>query len=248
MANQDGGRYYNFPITMLRENCNVVSVSELMLDILGYSLYSECYKKHGINNFDANICQKVAGEISLNFHDHIKRSFEKGKKLFNKHLLESPPFCGISSTVLWDYYKNKKTASEVDQLFAFLALKSIVQSKPYGRCTNENLLTRMAGYAKISEFNENVNKDNNAKALQKRLNNWRQFQKLRLYLFEQWHIVFVTKGENTGIKGGWYFSTKLTLDQLSLAYVNNSIGNRIKKQKEHETAAIREARQRIKNL
>lgn len=61
---------------------------------------------------------------------------------------------GISKELLFEFYINDKSFSEIAVLLSFLAIKSILGKKSYCRITNEFLLCRMAGYTSKIEMDE----------------------------------------------------------------------------------------------
>ena len=139
-TNKDEKRFFNAPIQLLR---GFMEDSKNCLDnIFDYAI---CY--HAENSL-------IIGDLSDKIKSsckyfgvktgNIQRTASNGTALINSIPANSPKF-GISIEMYFEFYKNDKPPFEKACLLAFLALKSIVSTKPYSKITNGFLWARMDG-------------------------------------------------------------------------------------------------------
>lgn len=139
--------YLNFPITLLKPAfCNMKEVCQ---DIMHYAIY-----KHSVT-LQGDPVKRM--EDSAHYFGitlgSVKRSLEDGKNI-SDNLVNKCAMTGISKDLLFEFYKNDKTDSEISLLLSFLAIKSILGKKSYCRITSDYLLCRMAGYTSKCEMDE----------------------------------------------------------------------------------------------
>ncbi|WP_137305746.1 hypothetical protein [Lentimicrobium saccharophilum] len=168
---------------------------------------------------------------------NAKRSFEDGKSLYNSTPAKSP-MTGINKDICFDFYKNEKTEADIAILLAYLALKSVIGSKPYVHITNEFLIARMAGYASVKSMPE---------ALPEPLAGYttrRKLDKIKFELRSNW---------NVNIYGyrvrGFYVSidNQFSLEKLIYEVEKQRKTNIEKKLRQQQNDAIMKAKTKLKN-
>jgi hypothetical protein len=145
-------RFLNFPIALLRgfpENHK-----KCLEDILLYSVYGLVYSEHPkFRKYDSLEDFLIEWEIDFIISDErTQKIFQtKGAELFDSFCGTKHVWTGIHSKTWWGYYKEDREFDDLMLLLAFLAFKSIIQSKPWAKVTNEYLLTRMSGFDSMNE-------------------------------------------------------------------------------------------------
>jgi hypothetical protein len=139
-------KFLNFPVQLLQDAFK--DIRQTMVNVLDYAGYAHTLKlEHG------SIEKKMedAGSYFGITWGNTLKSYRSGETLYES-IPENSPMAGINKDVCFDFYKNHKTPDEIAVLLAFLAIKSIIGTKPYCRITNAYLIARMAGYAKIEDM------------------------------------------------------------------------------------------------
>ena len=153
-------RYLNFPIALL-SNFTKGEISRCfsLSKIIDYGLYYNSLMFDGYDPeieddfYSQSVCYLGIKIREDSMHDAEDRSFMNGLNLYEVYG-DDKPMTGISVPVLLNYQDNHKTEFEDMCLLAFLALKSIVQTKPYCKITNAYWLSRMAGFDTTQEVSQ----------------------------------------------------------------------------------------------
>lgn len=127
---------------------------------------------------------------------------EKGKILYDKFKDENFPYTGIHFKTYLRYLKSK-TDQEYMCLLAFLALKSIIQTKPYQNTKNGFLYSRMVGSPRKT--------DNIPEKIKYWMESRYRRDKVFLLLEQSFHFVRTYKAR------GITYSFSLTKEALELA-------------------------------
>ena len=152
-------QYFNFPIELLKDLFN--DKVKTLNNILYYALYAHSLKlEQGNEQYDHFIAAASFYGVSLGGNTEDKRRKFKAGKVLYESIDDSSPKAGFNISIFWDYYKNDKSHFDLACLAAFLAIKSILVTKPYQKVTNNFLWARMCGYRKkiddISELSIDV--------------------------------------------------------------------------------------------
>jgi hypothetical protein len=139
-----GHKYLNFPIHLLRDAPG--DIRQTMSNIMAYAGYV-----HTLNlEYGSNEAKmKAAGEFFGITYGSAAGSYANGERLYDE-APERIPFTGITKQMCFEFYKHEKTEREVVTLLAFLAVKSILGNKLFACITNAFLLSRMAGYGRVT--------------------------------------------------------------------------------------------------
>jgi len=191
-------QYFNFPVKLLE---GIFKDKQTVLsDAIYYSLYSHSLKLElGESDYE----KFVAAWKWFNVTGVDKEKFKRGKELFNSIPTDSPKV-GLNISIFWDFYKSHKSDFEIACLAAFLAIKSILGSKPYCKMTNAYLWARMNG-------NSKSNKDSSELLSPEVLKYANEYQtgKIKKALRDNWGLTTYARYTR-----GFYVSFTLTLDQL----------------------------------
>jgi hypothetical protein len=220
--------YFNIPITILdRFLINL----KPMQDILDYSLYAHSLNYEFGTELECIVSAKKFYNVS---GGNDRRMLEKGKELYEGTPLKTP-MVGLNLSIFWDYYKNDKTDFEKATLLGFLALKSILQDKPYCKVVNKFWLARMDGKAKAvkdySELSESIRKYANEY----------QTKKIKTELELNWFLISYSRYTR-----GFYVSFKLGLDKLALEVEKRKKKSKQKLLKLKKEEAYKKAMESIK--
>lgn len=222
--------YFNFPIQLLD---GFLRDSQTQLEfILNYHLYAHSLKLD-------------AGDELKNFIDSAKYwnvelgneelAFDDGKMVYDS-LPDNSPMTGISEAVFWDYFQNFKTDFEKACFIAFVALKSILGTKPYAKITNAYLLSRMDGKPKVSKDVLNLSDEVKQYSTRYRLD------KIKEELQNSWGLVYYSHYTR-----GFYISFKLTIEKLVYEAEKKRKSNKEKKRKELKNQARKKALDQLFN-
>lgn len=203
---KDKPEYFNFPVTLL--NGLFEDKIKVLNDILYFALYAHSLKMDAeelYNNSELSKFKSAAKYYDVNLSGNeqaIKSKFKQGKQLFDSIPTYSPKV-GLRIEIFWDFYKNDKSDFDIACLSAFLAIKSILGSKPYCKTDNSYLWARMCGNAKaikdVSELSEGV----------KKYANDYQTVKIKTALRDSWGLVTYSRYTR-----GFYVSFALDLPTL----------------------------------
>jgi len=221
-------RYFNFPIMFLKGFLK--NDKKCLSDILAYSVYLHSLKlEHG------TVIEKI--KVSARFFKITlgsnKKTLDRGKYLYNS-IEDNSPKVGINLSVYWDYNNNYKSGFEKVCLLGFLALKSILQQKPYCKITNAFWLARMDGKAKSCEFNQ-------LSLLMSKYANEYQTKKIKTELSLNWNLKTYSRYTR-----GFYVSFKLSLDELVYQAEKRKRSTKENQLKSLEREALAKALKRLK--
>ena len=218
-------RFFNAPIQLLN---GFMEDSKSCLDnIFDYAVYY-----HAENTlFQGEISTRL--KASCNYFGVKPGSYENlsknGSALVNSLPVNSPKF-GISKDIFFDFYKNDKSQFEKACLLAFLALKSIIGSKPYAKITNGFLWARMDGKP------ESVTTETELSSAILSYSNEYQTGKIKKHLRDSWGLVYY--GRYTR---GCFYSFTLSFDDLVFQAEKRRKSNIDKLHKVKELEAVQKA-------
>ncbi len=189
-------KYFNFPVELLSDFIN--DSSKVLNNISDYAIYS-----HSLNleYGDELECMKASAKFFHVTLSNIRNTLKNGKKQF-ENIKQTGPKVGINFSIFWDYYKNEKSEFDKVCLLAFLAIKSILQTKPYCKIDNRFLLARMDGKAKSCDF------ESLSPSILKYANEY-QTKKIKTRLSESWNLTTYSRYTR-----GFYVSFSLNLNDL----------------------------------
>jgi len=230
MADGTQTKYFNFPVVLLSDF--MTNSNEVLDDIFDYAIYSHAQSLH-----QGNEMERV--KATCNFLGVTLGSFDKtlknGKTLFNSIGAKTPKV-GISKTVFFDFYQNEKTEFEKVSLLAFLAIKSIVQNKPYCKVVNKYWLARMAGNSNSCEIME-------LPEWLKKYSNEYQTKKIKKELSINWGLVTYSRYNR-----GFYVSFQLKLEDLVYEAEKCRKSTKEKQHKILQNEAVRKALLRLETM
>jgi len=189
-------RYFNFPIELLSDFLN--DSFKVLNNIFDYALYSHSLNLVFGDELEGMRASEKFFRVTCSNH---KKSLINGKKLFNS-IRPHSPMVGINFTIFWDYYKNDKSEFDKVCLLAFLAIKSILNKKPYCKIDNRFLLARMDGKAKSCDFEA-------LSPLVKKYANEYQTKKIKYQLSDSWNLKTYSRYTR-----GFYVSFSLNISEL----------------------------------
>jgi hypothetical protein len=198
-------KYFNFPIQLLQGFLiNEAYCKQCLHNILHYGIY---HRARSLESGEIGDRIKTAADFLSVGNITIKTIKQRGEELMNS-IPERPPMVGIGTKIFWDFRNNKKSDFEKVCLLAFLALKSINRSQPYGKADNNFLFARMAGFPvrfKSKDWQKEL-----PEKLQEYTTRWKT-TKIIEELELNWGLVYYAHYTR-----GFYFSFSMTLDDLVL--------------------------------
>lgn len=221
-------RYFNFPIMLLEDF--LADHKDVLNNISDYAIYEHSRElEHGTPLQKIKSSASFFGIIIYN----KKKCLSNGKKLYDSIGLNTPTV-GINFSIWWDYYNNEKCDFEKICLLGFLALKSILQQKPYCKITNAFWLARMDGRANSCPFNELSG------PIRKYANEY-QTKKIKTELCLSWNLITYSRYTR-----GFYVSFKLDIDKLVYEAEKRRKSTKQKELKRLEKEALKKALLRLK--
>lgn len=176
-------RYINFPIQLLEGF--LLDSKECLNNIFDYGVY-EYYLKLEFED-DSEKFKKAGKYFRITKFGNKEKSFKNGENLFNCYDQTHSPKAGISTEMIWDFYKNEKSEFEKVCLLGFLGIKSILLNKPYCKMTNNFWFARMDGNPKainsIDELSDEI----------KKYSNEYQTRKIKNELIDNWGLVHYSR-------------------------------------------------------
>ena len=139
---------------------------------------------------------------------------------------------GINEKTFWEFRKSEKTINEKRVLLANLAIKSILQEQSFCKITFDFMLSRMDGMSK--KFKDTGELSDEIRILRDR----RKLRGLKRELKRSW-------GFTTFDGRGTYWSSKMSIDDLTYHVMKNSKVQKDKKIKKLEYEAIEKAKLRL---
>lgn len=224
MEDDNNKKYFNFPVVLLEDF--LVDHVKCLNNILDYAMYDYC-EKYSIDDV-----KRAARFFGVKLGDESK-TYRNGNELFDS-VPEGLPKVGINKDIFFDYYDNPKVEFQKVTLLAFLAIKSVLQNKPYCNLDNNYLFARMDGKSHSIKNDSELSKE-----LIKYKNDY-QSVKIKNELILNWgliHYAYYTRG--------FYVSFKMSLEDLIFQVEKKKRSNKLKKQKEKEKAARLAAMERL---
>ena len=220
-------KYFNAPIQLWADFMS--DDRKGLSDVFDYAIYA-----HTLNLTEGTEAQKFKAACKFFYvtSGDDSKSIKNGKKLLRDADPKAPKV-GINTTVWFDFYKNPKTEYDKVCLLAFLAIKSIVQNKPYTKLDNRFWLSRMAGNANSCDLKTLP------EWIQKYSNEY-QTKKLKIELRNNWGLVTYSRYTR-----GFYVSFKLSLEDLVFEAEKRRKVTKDKQFKKLENEAVQKALQRL---
>lgn len=216
-------KYFNFPVELL--NTLTTDHQKALNNILYYSLY-----EHGQRLEHGSGLERIkasAKYYNVNLND-VVFAMRSGEALFNS-IPYGGPKTGINKDMFWDYYGSDRPETDLICLTAFLAIKSIIHTKPYCKVTNNYWLSRMAGLRGSVEDYKDLPPE-----IAKYANEY-QTKKLKASLRE-WGLVTYSRYTR-----GFYASFKLNIQDLVLEAEKRRKSIKEKQYKRTENEAVKAA-------
>jgi hypothetical protein len=134
---------------------------------------------------------------------------KQGKQI-EKEIPAKEPMPMLSVKLLFEFRDNEKSEFDIAQLLAYMAIRSILGTKPYVKTNTKHITARMFGYsshkAKPDELNPAI------KDLISKYNSRHHMSKLLLQLKLNWHVVIYSRHTR-----GLYVGINVSLDTLAMA-------------------------------
>lgn len=219
-----GQIYLTFPVWLLRNGISDIRSSTS--NIMDYCGYVQACKETGS---EEHKMKKSGQNLGLTW-GNWKRVYDSGKQLF-VNTPPRPPMVSINEDIIFDFYINHKTEFEIVCFLAFAAIRSILQTKPYAKMTNEYLLARMAGYTKAK------NEEPLPLAFSKYCNRY-QLEKIKRELQNSWGLKIYAR-----FTRGFYvsFEGKMKFEDLVFEVEKRRKSNIEKLRKTEQQQAINKA-------
>jgi hypothetical protein len=214
MAKDDHYRYFTFPVALL--DGAFMDIHNVCQNGILYSVFDYARKLTGTNS------QKMTIAAEYYRVEYSVCQYNRGLELFN-NLPPGTPKVSLKSSLVWGFNNNGKDEFQISVFLAFAALKSILGAKPYGKTNNSFMLARMAGFSKPGKpLPEQLEKYNNRY----------QLDKIKSELRINWNLQVY--GIHTQ---GFYFSFKLSLQELVLEAEKKRKSHQLKKLKDEQNIA-----------
>lgn len=220
-------KFLNIPVPMLKYlHTNSKKFFNDVFDV-GIFLYSKTLSGNEIKRF------KDSAKFFHVILKGIDGSLMNSKRILN-NLPDRYPVTGIEINMLWDYYKNEKSDFDIACLGAFLAVKSILGTKPYCKTNKALIHARMFGYSTVKELPLKLS--GTEKKYQVR---W-HMDKILYELQENWFLKVFSDHQR-----GMYVSFDLSLTDLALKSEASKQKTKIQLFKEAKKKAIEEAKSQL---
>lgn len=115
-------------------------------------------------------------------------AFENGRELVENQT-KGEPMPMVNTSILMNYYKEDKDVFQLEQLAAYISLKSILGKTPYCKTNKNHIRARMFGYSRFKDIPENVKESTSFKKYEIRY----QMDKLLNYLRDDWYVKTYSK-------------------------------------------------------
>lgn len=115
-------------------------------------------------------------------------AFESGRELV-KNQVKGEPMPMVNTSILMNYYKEDKDVFQLEQLAAYIGLKSILGKTPYCKTNKNHIRARMFGYSRFKDIPKNVKESTSFKKYEIRY----QMDKLLNYLRDDWYVKTYSK-------------------------------------------------------
>lgn len=222
-------KYFNVPVQLLSGFMD--NSSDCLNNIFDYAVYQKSLKSEGT---EAQKFKNACIWFGVNAGSDI-RSISNGKEL-TANISDSSPKVGISLKMWFDFYQNEKSDFDKICFLGFLAIKSILQTKPYCKIDNKYWLSRMDGKVKaISEFREL------SKTISKYASEY-QTVKIKKELRIGWGLTTYSRYTR-----GFYVSLSMTIEELVFEAEKRRKSTKDKLYREQVKEALKKAMNRINN-
>lgn len=225
----ENSRFFNFPIQLLTKFLN--NKTSVLEDILDYAVYA---KAMSLKRYSDQPNGKEALKYFKVNSVNLQLTLDTGKLLYES-IPKNSPKVGLNTTIWLKYYKDDKSEFEDITLLAFLALKSILGTKPYCKVVNKYWLARMDG--KLCSIK---NLDELSPEIQKYSTEY-QTVKIKKALEDSWGLKtysFHTRG--------FYVSFNMTLEDLAFNAERLKQSNKNREYQAHKKEAREKALDRLK--
>jgi len=241
MAGKPQKRYFTFPITLLSGFTENHKTS--LADISAYAFFIK-YKDLSKSCDDRDDTIRKTNEYYRNMFTDTRWAMSRGMQISNELRKLSLPFSSISADMAKDFVYSDKSDIMKVTLLAFLALKSIAGSNDGAVKTNKQLLfSRMAGLskqlAKPHGTNFEAYEEEFLATIPEAFHKYyhrRGFEKIRNQLQVFWGVQYYSYRIR-----GFYFSFKMSLENLIKFAESQRMGLKIKDIKDQTKAAREKA-------
>jgi hypothetical protein len=222
-------KYFNVPVQLF--NGFMDDSKKCLNSVFDYAIYQHSLKLTGTQAERLKAaCKWYVVQAGNN-----SKTIADGKEL-TENTPENSPKVGLSLSMFWDFYNNDKSDFDKICLLGYLAIKSILQKKPYWKLDNKFWLSRMDGKVKaVAEFDEI------SESILKYSSEY-QTKKIKTELRNNWGLV--AYGRYTR---GFYVSYSLTIDQLVFEAEKRRKSTIDKQHKQAEKEALLKAIQKLNN-
>jgi hypothetical protein len=220
-------KYLNIPIPMLADlHLNSKKFFDNVFDV-------------GIYTYSKNLTgsEEKKYKASLEFlgitQGSVKSAIDNAKSILRR-MPAKYPTTGIEKGMLFDYYKNEKTEFEIMCLSAFLAIKSILGTKPYCKTNKALIHARMFGYSSVKDIPAKLT------PLQLRYQIRWHMDKVLTSLQTDWFVKIISSHHR-----GMYLSIDLELNELVSKIAANKQSVKIQQLRENKKKAIESAKAQL---
>ena len=180
-------------------------VDEEIEELLKCFNSDENFTLKAIEHYQMHLALKSFGIKNVN----IEQTLAIGKQV-EMEIPEKEPMPMLSVNLLIDYLRDEKSEFEIAQLLAYMAIRSILGKKPYGRTNVKLVAARMFGYSSHKAIPAELNPA--IKALMIKYTKRYQMGKLLLQLKLSWHVVTYSRNMR-----GLYVGIGISLVTLAMA-------------------------------
>jgi hypothetical protein len=220
--------YFTFPVCLLKDaTCDIRDTAN---NIMSYCGYVQAIKESGS---EQQRMEKAGRYFELTW-GNLKTAYNAGQQIFNQ-IPPRSPMTSLNKDIVFDFYINSKTEFEIVCFLAFAAIRSILQTKPYVRITNEYMLARMAGRNTAKDYMPLP------ELLMKYCNRY-QLEKIKTELQNFWGLLYYARYTR-----GFYVSFKKKMTFEDLVFEVEKRRKRIieKNRKKEQQQAVRKAFEKL---
>ncbi|MDI9874501.1 hypothetical protein [Flectobacillus rivi] len=195
--------YITFPIEYVKG----VVAGEVRVDIMASNAIKFGAQKFVKDRFQASF-QHAINELGINY-DNVPRAAREAEKLYDDWLLSGDSvLCSCKVGMLKEYIFSEKGDFDTIVFCAFLAIKSMLGTNPYGKYTDDYLIARLFGYSTCSKYLDS-NASEAEKEARKKLSGRYQLTKIKNELRVNWGLVYYAKKTR-----GFYISFSMKYEAL----------------------------------
>lgn len=224
-------KYFNFPIQLLKGF--MIDEKKVLSNICDYAVYTKSLDLI-LGDTELENMRDSARYFKISLTS-IDRSLKNGV-LLHENIPKNSPKVGLSKSMFFEFYTNDKSDFDKICLLGFLAIKSILGTKPYTKLDNKFWLSRIDGNPKsINDYSELSNE------IRTYANEY-QTRKIKIALRDNWGLATYSRYTR-----GFYVSYILTLEQLIYEAEKRRKSTIEKQNKIKEKEALQRVLERIKN-